>query len=242
MLRCAGNACGGSPGGLPTVKPYYSDDLVTIYHGDCREVLPALSVQADILATDPPYGLDAVYGRPGGVRRVIVGDETTDLAEWVVGQIDALAASAWLAVFSGWNGNGPIQVAMTAAGVTVKTVIVWDKMQPGIGTGIRDQHEFVVLGSVGTPPRPWHSGNVWRLPKVHGRPAHPNEKPVNLMRLLLARLTDAPSLVLDPFCGSGSTLEAAKSLGHHAIGIEIDERYCEIAAQRCSQEVLGLPA
>jgi site-specific DNA-methyltransferase (adenine-specific) len=220
------------------VKPYYEDGLVTLYHGDCREWMPIAA--ADALVTDPPYGLDAVYGRPGGLRRTIQGDATTDLLSWVAGRSQWLLPDAWAAVFCGWNGNAVAANAMEDAGLTVKTVIVWDKLQPGIGTGIRDQHEFIVLGHRGDPPRPWHGGNVWRFPKVHGQPAHPNEKPLALMRALIARLTAGNALIVDPFAGSGSTLEAAKSLGRRAIGIEIEERYCEIAAQRCSQEVLGL--
>jgi DNA modification methylase len=222
------------------VTPYYTDDHVTLYHGDARIVSGLANF--DVLLTDPPYGLAAQYGRPGGVRRTIAGDADTSLLEWVSGRVGWFAADAWSVVFCGWNGCGAVQDAMTASGLTVKTVIVWDKMQPGIGSGVRDQHEFAVLGYRGEPPRPWHGGNVWRISKVSGRPVHPNEKPVELMRTMLGRLTDKPIRVLDPFAGSGSTLVAAKALGHTAVGVEIDERHCEVAANRLRQEVLGLVA
>lgn len=221
------------------MKPYYADESVTIYNGDARELVPNL--QADMILTDPPYGLDVKYGRSELGHRTIAGDQDTELLTWIsrVGG-DVLPATAWMVVFCGFSAVGEVQAALRAGRFDVKTVGVWDKAAPGLGMGIRNQYEMWVLARKGSPPEPWGGGNVWRIPGVHGRPIHPHEKPVELLRRFVARYSQPGDLILDPFMGSGTTLRAAKDLGRKAIGIEIDEAHCEAAANRCRQEVLGL--
>lgn len=211
------------------MTPYYADDLVTIYHGDCREWMPERSLEANVIVTDPPYGM-AMRRHHGGTFHgvTIANDHDATTRDQV------LAAWAGPAlVFGTWKVPEPDGV---------REVIVWDKV---ISTG---------LGDLTIPWRPsWEAiyviGGPFVGPRSHGvlrygiptlapeRKQHPTPKPVALMRDLIQKTTGT---VLDPFMGSGTTLVAAKSLGRHAIGIEIEERYCEIAATRCSQEVLGL--
>ena len=223
------------------MKPYYEDESVTIYHGDAREVFPTL--RGDMLLTDPPYGLDVQYGRSELGHRTIAGDQNTDLLTWIsrVGA-DVLPAEAWAVVFCGFSAVGEVQAALRAGRFEVKTVGVWDKLAPGLGMGIRNQYEMWVLGRKGKPPEPWGGGNVWRQAGVHGRPVHPHEKPVELIRNFVVRYSEPGAMILDPFMGSGTTLRAAKDCGRRAIGVEVDERYCEIAASRMAQETLGLSA
>ncbi len=206
--------------------PYYSDDHVTIYHGDCLE-LADLWTCADVLVTDPPYG-QAYVDRLG--RRVL-GDSTTNardrvLAEW--GNRPALA-------FGTWKVQRPDDV---------RQVLIWHKLEVGYQGDCSlpwaNTHEEVyVLGGPWDAPR---SGSVLAAKAYQasggGRPDHPTPKPPDLMRMLLAKCP--PGVIADPFTGSGSTLRAAKDLGRKAIGIELEERYCEIAAKRCAQEVLEL--
>lgn len=220
------------------MKPYYHDDLVTIYHGDCRDWMP----EADVIVTDPPYGIGwkqhggGISGKTRGSRRHvgIAGDTDTTARDAVLSARPDTPA----AVFGSWRAAFPDNV---------RQVLVYQK-SPDAGlmgsvTGFRTDADPIFL--VGPwPVRTVRWSSVLRsrvgLQTLQAGSSHPHAKPVDV----LARLIEAapPGIILDPFMGSGSTLVAAKSLGRRAIGIEIEERYCEIAARRCSQEVLGLPA
>ena len=202
------------------VTPYYSDDLVTIYHGDCREWMPA----ADVIVTDPPYGMAYDSGWSGAT---VANDHDTTTRDAV---LDSWPGPAL--VFGRWSAPRP---------AATRHVLIWDKGDwPGMGDLALpwgpSTEEVYVIGTGFVGPR---RGSVIRDPHrpVGTTALHPSQKPV----ALLARLIEATTgTILDPFMGSGSTLVAAKSLGRRSIGIEIEERYCAIAAQRCSQEVLGL--
>lgn len=221
------------------VTPYYADDLVTIYHGDCRGVMPALSW--DVLATDPPYGISysSSYARWSGVYDGgsyadadgrIEHDEDLSLRDYVLTQ----------------NGDRPALVCgsrKTPEPPGCRAVLVWDK---GDAAGMGDlsipwkpNWELVfVLGEGFAGKRTSGVLRATNISRLSMGRAHPTEKPVTLWEQLIDKAP--PGTVLDPFMGSGTTLVAAKNLGRKAIGIELEERYCEIAAQRCSQEVLAL--
>jgi hypothetical protein len=208
------------------VKPYYEQDGIAIYHGDCREVLPSLS--ADVLVTDPPFGIGYFSNRTKceNVARSIAGDEDTRLRDWVLswwGDKPAL-------VFGSPGIPAPPQTRMN---------LVWHK--PGSGMGDlslpwKPDYEFIhVIGAGFTGHR---GESVFRYPLrvFRGDLLHPHQKPEDLIEMLLAKCPVGK--VIDPFIGSGSTLVAAKASGRRAIGIEIEERYCEIAANRLAQGVL----
>ena len=203
---------------------YYQDEHVTLYYGDCLEVTDWLT--ADVLVTDPPYGMAHVSGWQ---KRPIAGDETTDardaaIASW--GDRPAL-------IFGRWSEPRP-------AGVRAR--LVWDKGEwPGMGDlrlpwGPSDE-EIYVLGTGWVGKR---EGTIVRANRLGGVASvdHPTPKPVSLMERLIEKCP--PGLIADPFAGSGSTLVAAKRLGRRAIGVELEERYCEIAAKRLAQGVLDL--
>ena len=224
------------------MKPYYEAAGITIYHGDCREVLQTIPrvwashpgiPRHDVLLTDPPYGIEYESGsdRTEGFSRSIVGDKDTSLRDSVIGWWGDGPAL----VFGSWKAQRPTGTRM---------ILVWDQ-GGALGMGALDLpwkpswQEVYVLGRGFTGRR---DGAVLRCPPVqsmasNGR-VHPHEKPLQLLTKLLAKCP--PGAVLDPFMGSGTTLVAAKDLGRRAIGIEIEERYCEIAARRLSQEVLPL--
>lgn len=203
-------------------QPYYSDDLVTLYHGRWEDVLPR--VQADVLVTDPPYGMKYRSGWSGGA---VAGDGDTETR-------DALLA-AWgdrpALVFGRWNVPRP-----TGA----RARLVWDKGEwPGMGDlafpwGPSDE-EVYVLGDGWTGKR---EGTVLRAHRIGGAGTHPTEKPIAIMERLIRKAP--PGIILDPFAGSGTTLVAAKNLGRRAIGIEMEEGYCSVAARRLSQGTLNL--
>ena len=229
--------------------PYYSDEWVTLYHGDCREVPPVLA--GDVLITDPPYG----FGAYESDRAVL-----PPLSEWVT-------EFATVAVF----GYPELLVRWCVAEEVVPSEwVTWWPTNPMRGRDAQLQRETEAIAVFGAVPgRPLREqagatvryarkyqgsenprgaatlGDVWRDAKPgmafqsHLR-LHPNEKPLSLMRKLVTLCSETGATVVDPFAGSGTTLRAAKDLGRKAIGIEIEERYCEIAARRLSQEVLAL--
>jgi DNA modification methylase len=223
------------------MKPYYEDGAVTIYHGDALELFSDLSREWACLVTDPPYGI-AYKSNQIGALEEIKGDDDTRLRDavlWMWRGRDGFGFGP-AAVFGSWKMPRPLDA---------RGVLTWDK---GEGVGMGDlslpwrpnTEEIYILGDG------WrgHRGSAilrdtsvvsWSGDGRGPRRLHPNEKPVPLLRGLIAKAPDHP-VVIDPFCGSGTTLRAAKDLGRRAIGIEIEERYCEIAAQRCAQDVLDL--
>jgi site-specific DNA-methyltransferase (adenine-specific) len=211
------------------MKPYYEHAGITIYHGDCREILP--HVKADVLVTDPPYGIAWTVPQYNGGRAHggIANDGDTGARDWVLAQLAHLPA----AVFGS-------PVAQLPGGV--KQVLVWAKPDNAgifgsIGGWRRDWEAIYLMGS-------WPAGPAARSAIIKTKAGtatyltglHPHAKPVALVRQLIK--SAPPGMVIDPFMGSGTTLVAAKELGCCAIGIEIEERYCEIAAKRLSQEVM----
>ncbi len=218
------------------MQPYYQDELITLYHGDCREVIPTLDIIVDLLATDPPYGMDIGYGRGALGLRTIAGDGDTTLISEVMGlSLPFMATNSWSAIFCNYAQVGIVQDSVATAGLTVKTVVVWDKKQPSLGMGIRNQHEMIVLARKGKPAESYSGGNVWRISRESGRPEHPHMKPQDIMGRLVNYYSPDGGVVLDPYAGSGSTLVAAKQLGRKAIGVEIDEKYCELTVSRLAQ-------
>jgi site-specific DNA-methyltransferase (adenine-specific) len=239
------------------VTPYYSDDLVTIYHGDALDVIADLEGGVDAVVTDPPYASgtrhEASKSSSGAMLRAgRFSDRPLDLDQMTttgfVWLLRAVARGAYPMLVEGgsflsfidWRQWPNLVGAIETANLRVQGMIVWDKGHFGLGNGFRSQHELVCHAAKGVPTIYDHGvGNVIKFPRQEPVD-HPSPKPVGLMRVLIETVTPAGGIVLDPFVGSGTTLLAAKAAGRRAIGIEVDEAYCEIAAARCSQEVLGL--
>jgi len=241
------------------MKPYYEHAGITIYHGDCREILPSL--KADAVVTDPPYG-----------------DTSLAWDSRVVGWL-GLVSVPQLWCFGSMRFWMDMADQFRSDGWTYGQEIVWEKHNGSSFHADRFKrvHEFAVQWyrgawsalhlDVPTTPdatrrtvrrkeRPQHTGeiahstytsvdggprlarSVLHVRSCHGEAVHPTQKPVGIVAPLVSYSAPAGGVVLDPFMGSGTTLRAAKDLGRKAIGIEIEERYCEIAAKRLAQEVL----
>ena len=251
------------------MKPYYEHAGITIYHGDCRDVLPNLQPESvTLLWTDPPYGHsnndgDLQASRVGikGARQREVITIQNDSQEQMREVVDAAFGAAVPLLRSDCcccccccGGGGPsptfawVAERMDRDGLSFFHSVIWDKSGRGNGLGwrFRRNHEMLMVAHKTRGRLAWAEDsrtvpNVLRDMPVIDR-LHPNEKPLSLVGLFVSLTTQAGDLVLDPFCGSGVTLEAAKIAGRRAIGIEIEERYCEIAAKRLSQEVLNFEA
>lgn len=217
----------------PLVSPYYDSGGITIYHGDCRQIMPGLGT-FDLLLSDPPYGIgesvkahkratDGVK-RPGGPPRFFeAGDwDNKPVPQWVLSL--ALDITRWQIVF---GGN---YYAMPPS----KCWLVWDKENgetdfadcelawTNLDKAVRRiRHQWNGMLRKGKEPR-WH----------------PTQKPLDVIAWALRQAPDDVATVIDPWMGSGTSLRAAKDAGKRAVGIELDERHCETAAERLSQEVL----
>lgn len=225
------------------MHPYFELEGIALYHGDCREILPALGEcpSVDLLLTDPPYG-QAYSGRYG--QHAIAGDGREEAVP-----LFTAAAGAWAPllhedahtlVFASpalWPGFLEICDSFTAR----RGVLIWHKGRGGMGDtacSYAPDYEVILHGSrsrrraiagkrdgavvLGFPPPPSR------------RRTHPTEKPVALLEYLVERHCPPDGLVLDPFAGSGASLVAAQLTGRRAIGVELEERYCEAAAERLS--------
>ena len=211
------------------MKPYYQDDAVTIYHGDCREILPSLP-KVDLVLTDPPYGIGDKWSKSEmigkrGASRLWGNGETWDDAPPYQETISMTIEHGAEAIV--WGGN---YFGMPPA----RGWLVWDKIQTFTSADAE-----LAWTNIDIPVR------IYRLSRIEAYEnnaetikTHPTEKPIPLIRWCMDFADDAWQEVLDPFMGSGTTLRAAKDLNRKAIGIEIEEKYCEIAANRMSQEVL----
>lgn len=218
--------------------PYYRDEHTQLYLGDCREVTEWTS--ADVLVTDPPYGI--------GWRRGENRKRASRAHGGIEGDVDTTTRDAALARMTGKPGVvfGSLYAPHPAG---LRQVLIYRKPPDagvvGSTTGFRRDVEAIFL--TGPWPRrnaQWtsvltsRSANIGGTSSQAGRTGHPHTKPLDLMEVLIDACP--PGSICDPFAGSGSTLIAARNLGRHAIGVEIEERYCEIIARRLDQGVLPL--
>jgi len=238
------------------VKPFYEAGGITLYHGDCRDVLPTLG-QVDHVITDPPFSETTHNG-----ARSLVSDNRMGGTGDNVGRIDFEAVDAafvrrvmamanparWTIASLDWRHVGPLETC-PPEGVRFVRFGVWVKPDGAPQfTGDRPAtgwEAIAVLHALGGQMR-WNGGGnraVW----THNiaREEHPTAKPISLLRELVSLFTDPGETILDPFAGSGTTLVAAYQLGRKAIGIELEEKWCEVTARRlesCTPPLFTVPA
>ena len=212
------------------MKPYYQNKWVTIYHGNCREILPQLDVKVDLVLTDPPYNAEDIgfnkHSYIGQSMKLPDGEYDQLCKDWF-SLLDAKVIAITCGIANIWKYP------------PADWILCWDK--PNSLSRNR-----------------WGGINAWEPILLYGKPAnrlvkdikrisafsygvsgnHPCPKPMELMDWLILLATNGEGLILDPFLGSGTTCFCAKKLNRYSIGIEIEEKYCEIAARRCSQEVM----
>lgn len=199
---------------------------MTIYHGIHQDVVPFLETY-DLLMTDPPYGI----GRDGKPRSTSSHGGHKGYE------------------FMGWDSKPPTHEEISALILSCRDFVIWganyfcQSIPPGPGWMLWDKGQRLdqADGELAASSRngPLRVYTLNRVAIAQDGAVHPTQKPIQLMLWCLKFFPDA-MMILDPFMGSGTTLRAAKDLGRKAIGIEIEERYCEIAATRMSQEVMNL--
>lgn len=221
-------------------EPYYADEWVTIYHADCRELLPM--IEAGLVIADPPYGVNERTERRRAGRGStmapardfprIHGDDSPFDPAHLLGRPRLIL----------WGANHYAERLPASP-----SWIVWDKLA-GLSSrrdrGFNDNGDAELAWSnLGGPvrliPHRW-MGMFRDTEKERHLHLHPTQKPVAVMAALIRAFSRPGETIIAPYLGSGPEIVAAKALGHRAIGIEIEERYCEVAANRCRQEVLGL--
>ncbi len=213
-------------------QPYFENDLVTLYHGDCLEITEWL--EADVLVTDPPYGISwkgITTGLNKGYdkhKEGIASDHSAEVRD------DALAV--WgdkpAVVFGSWRVARP---------QATEHRLIWHKQGQAPGPlnapFMSQDEEIYILGkgfvSTSPPMRSVITTKENRSTEV-SKIGHPTPKPIGLMETLISRCPEG--VIADPFAGSGATLLAARNLGRRVIGVELEEKYCELIATRLSQE------
>ncbi len=225
---------------MEKIKPYYEHAGITIYHGDCREILPHLP-KVDLVLTDPPYMINT---KSDGNGKLSPWADYVNAALWYQAWIgscrERLNHHGALWSFLNWRSLVTFQKVACDLCWPIESLLVWDKcwIGPGGRKGLRPSYELVALWAMPefaitdrglSDIQRWQ----WSSTKPNG---HPAEKPLEAMEWIIKK--SEKELILDCFMGSGTSLVAAKRLGCRAIGIEMDEVWCEIAAKRLAQEVL----
>jgi site-specific DNA-methyltransferase (adenine-specific) len=248
------------------MKPYYEDEAVTLYHGDALEVMAdELSAGVDHIITDPPYS-EHVHGAARSSRMVSANDRGGKYGADVRRNVDlgfahldpdvrescarlfASLVRRWVLVFSDTESSHLWREDLTLYSLDYVRTGAWIKIgcTPQF-SGDRPATGFESVTIAHQPGRKrWNGGGkhaVWSHPIVldrgrNGARLHTTQKPLGLMGELVGLFTDEGETILDPFAGSGTTLVAAKQAGRRAIGVEAQERYCEVIAKRLAQGVL----
>jgi site-specific DNA-methyltransferase (adenine-specific) len=245
------------------MSPYYQDEFATIYHGDCRDVMSYIGA-VDLVLTDPPYAVSVAGSgrwetRYGRTNDLDFFDGDCDWKEMTKTVCDAmLLATSKLTEFGSvyaWVGHrqfGPLIQQFESDGWKTR-FLVWSKscpVPPAPGSGYPSAAELCLYAY--RNGRTWTAKSLKDVPKSNvliadsfrygqlGKVDHPTQKPIAVIEPLIRLSSKLGGTVLDCFSGSGTTLVAAKQLGRKSVGIELEERYCEIAANRLAHTVKDL--
>jgi len=229
------------------MEAYYRDELINIYCGDSLEVMKTFRAKTvDAVITDPPYSFGlASFSGIGNSKVSKWGDllnQSYFFREVIKESKRILTDKGVIWTFCNWRMLPVLMKGCIEAGEFIESILVWDKdwIGPGGDKGLRPSYELVALicpNKIGLKNRGLR--DIVKVPWSSHKPHHPAEKPIDLLRFIVQESTEQGEIVIDPFMGSGTTGVACKELNRRFIGIEIDEKYCEISAKRLSQEVLN---
>lgn len=252
------------------MTPYFQENNITIYHGNCLEILPNLNVQANLFLTDPPYGINYQNNYTADMHDKIQGDESCYLySNWGKEAYRLLKDDSALFAFTGWSEYPHHYPELASCGFSLKEPLIVQKRASGktdLYGSFQSNADWIifahkgkfkfrktelvknkkagVIPNKGRKPVPEYKTRFpasWfgeEYPWSTSNPAsvtewrHPTIKNVILMKWLILLTTDENDLIVDPYMGSGSTILAAAQLGRKAIGIELEQKYCDMAIQR----------
>jgi len=227
------------------LKPYFETENGKLYHGDCLEIMPQLE-PVDLVVADPPYNFTTASAGQGKLNPwADVVNSALWFSAWIrlaLDRTETRSGALWQCC--NWRTVPTITKAVFDVGSQIESMLIWDKcwIGPGGCRGLRPSYEMVALMC----HKKFQIKNrgiydiqkfKWSSQKPTG---HPAEKPLALMKWLIEISSCENAVVLDPFCGSGTTLVAAHSLGRRWIGVEMQEEYCEIASKRIEAETRQL--
>lgn len=245
------------------MKPYYERDGIEIYHGNCCEVLPTLNrtKKFDMVLTDPPFESEAhtlqrrlLGGTMGvGKRELVTGmsisfDAITEETRIFVSDYFSKNCNGWSLVFCQAEAISKWKECLELSGAKFKRAMIWvkpDGTPQYNGQGPAQGYESIATAWCGEGRSKWNGGGrhgvfIVNKNEGNGPHLHQTQKPLKLMTLLLSLFSNEGDTILDAFMGSGQTLRACKDLKRKSVGIDIDEKNCEISALRLAQEVLAL--
>lgn len=239
------------------IAPYYADDNVTLFLGECREVVPALHLRADLVVADPPYGETSLaWDRWPAAWPSVLADASRSM--WCFGSMrmfmdQAIEFGRWKlsqdVIWEKHNGSGfaADRFKRVHEIVTHWYQGAWSDIHhetprvaySGPAKSVKNRtsvpHTGAITGGTYTDDGTRLARSVLPVRSMHGRAVHPTEKPTALLSKLISYACPVGGTVLDPFAGSGSTLVAARDSGRRSIGIEANEAYCEVIAKRLQQ-------
>lgn len=209
-------------------------DNVTIYCGDCREVIPSIE-KIDAVISDPPYGIEELvggYSRFPGSDHNIANDKDLDCMEEMLKLVKQKFNNIWVAAF--YSPRITREFFRVTAELDYFGELVWDKKILGLGNDIRYQHENIGVFKIGEPERVVPSSSVITFVRVGSeRSVHPHEKPTQLMNKVCSIIPG--KIIFDPFMGTGTTGAAAVQLNRGFVGIELDPKYFDLARKKISE-------
>lgn len=223
------------------IKPFYQDSFVTLYCGDCREILPRVDFTADVLVTDPPYGQDWQSGKRIVKLDKLEGDQDTRSAvEGIAAALKKMRRGRHTYIFGQFQFEG-LPLCESAELIWDKEImnggnleIPWGKEHEYIQFAVCEISKANIAKGYGRLAARLRRGSVLRVQRLQSGAVtkHPTEKPVRLLRELIESSSCIGELVFDPFSGSGSTLVAARIEGRRSVGIEIKQSFCEDTVSR----------
>lgn len=234
------------------IKLWYKDDFVRLFQGNCLEVMDKMidkGIKVDCIITDPPYKLTprGTSGTMGGAfwtgelakKGIVFNSKSLDIKRWIDKCYAILKDKTHIYIMTNDKNLREYLNAIYESDFKYVKTIIWDKPNKICGRWYMTKKETIILARKGIQ-RPINNPSTpdilqtpnFKKQKENGLNLHDTEKPVELMSVFIDNSTNEGEVVLDLFAGIGTTLVAAKKLNRKAIGIELEEKYCDIAKQR----------